>query len=87
MHIIQSAFIRDLEIGEKLIDYNTNVIFIKAKPAIEMTNSEDYKETELQKYQRLISKFIYLASETKPNIAFTVSQLSKYNTNLKKGHL
>ena len=50
MKIDQSAFIRDLVIEEGLTDCNANVILIKARSAIEMNNSEDYEETELQEY-------------------------------------
>lgn len=52
-----------------------------------MTDLEDYKKTELWVYQHLIGKFIYLASETKPNITFIIGQISKYSANPRKSHL
>lgn len=72
MKIDQSALIKDLVIEEGLTNCNANVIPIKAGSAIEITNLEDYQETELREYQRLISKLIYLACGTRPDIAFAV---------------
>lgn len=72
MKINQSVFIRDLVIKEELTDCNVNVILIKAGSTIEITGLKDYKETELCEYQYLISKFMYLACETRSDIAFVV---------------
>lgn len=85
--IDQSAFIRDLVIEEKLIKCNANVIPIKARSAIKMTDSNDYNETNLQKYLYLIVKLMYLAYGTRSDIVFAVRQLSRHNTNPKKNHL
>ena len=87
LKIDQSAFIRDLVIKEGLTDCNANVIPMKAGSAIEMNDSDDYEETELREYQRLIGKLIYLACGTRPDIAFVVGQLSRHNTDPRKGHL
>lgn len=87
MKIDQSAFIKDLVIEKGLIDCNANIFPLKVGSAIEMTNPEDYKETELRKYQRLISKLMYLACGTRPDIAFAVGQLGEHNADPKKGHL
>lgn len=87
MKIDQSAFIRDLVIEEGLIDCNANVIPMKAGCAIYMVETDDHEEVDLQVYQRLIGKLMYLACGTRPDIAFAVSQLSKHNADPKKGHL
>lgn len=60
---------------------------MKAGSAIDMLNSDDYNETDLYKYQRLIGKLMYLICGTRPDIIFAVDQLSKDNANPKKGHL
>lgn len=82
MTIDQSAFIRDLIIKEGLEECNVNVIPIKTCSTIEMLDLNDYDKTNLYKYQCLIGKLMYLLCETKPNIAFVVSQLSRHNADL-----
>lgn len=52
-----------------------------------MLDPDDYEETDLHKYQRLICKLMYLACGTRPDIAFAISQLSKQNADSRKGHL
>ena len=54
--INQSAFIRDLVIEEGFTDCNISIIPMKSGLSIEMLNSNDYKETNLYKYQQLIYK-------------------------------
>ena len=50
MKIDQSAFIKDLVIEEGFIDYNTNVIPIKAGSAIKMSKPNNYDKTDLHTY-------------------------------------
>lgn len=85
--IDQLAFIKDLVIEKKLTDCNANVILIKTGLAIEIEDPKNYNETDLQEYQSLIGKLIYLAYGTRPDIAFIIEQLSKYNDNLPKSYL
>lgn len=87
MKIDQSTFIRELVIKEGLIECNANVIPMKAGSDIEMIEPDDYEETELREYQRLIGKLMYLACGTRLDITFAVRQLSKHNADPKKGHL
>ena len=87
MRIDQSAFIRDFVIEEGLTKCNANVIPMKASSAIEMTEPEDYEETNLRTYQQLVGKLMYLAFGTRPDIAFVVGQLSKHNVDPRKSHL
>ena len=86
MKIHQSAFIQDPVIEERLTDYNANIIPMKVGLSIEMTDLEDYEETDLCTYQRLVGKLMYLSCGTRPDIVFVVGQLSRHNTNPKKGH-
>ncbi len=60
---------------------------MKAGSTIEMTEPEDYEETDLRKYQRLIGQLMYLACGTRRDIAFVVGQLSKHNVDPRKDHL
>lgn len=48
--VYQSAFVQDLVIDERLIDYNANIIPIKAGLFIKMTDLEDYNEANLYIY-------------------------------------
>lgn len=86
MKISQSAFIQDLIIEEELTECNANVILMKASSVMEMTEPKDYEEANLRTYQRFISKLIYRAYGTRPNISFAIRQLSRYNANSRKGH-
>lgn len=45
MKINQSSFVRDLIIEEKLTDYNANIIPMKAKSVIKISDPKDYNET------------------------------------------
>lgn len=51
-----------------------------------MLDLKNYKEVNLQTYQCLIKKLIYLVCGTRPDIAFVVEQLSRHNANLRKNH-
>lgn len=87
MKLDQLAFIRDLVIKKGLVKYNANVIPIKARSAIKILNLNNYNETNFCKYKYLIKKLIYLVCKIRPDIDFTIAQLRKYNTNLKKSYL
>lgn len=60
---------------------------MKAGSVIKINKTNDYKETDLKAYQRLIGKLIYLSYGIRPDIAFGVRQLSKRNADLRVGHL
>ena len=60
---------------------------MKAGSIIEMNEADDYDETDLKAYQRLIGKLMYLSCGTRPDIAFAVGQLSKQNADPRVGHL
>lgn len=83
LKIDQSAFIGDLLKKENLSHYTSVSILIKAKSVIEINNVNNYKMTDIKAYQQLIGKLIYLLCGTRPNIVFTVGQLSRQNSDPK----
>lgn len=87
LKINQSFFICNLVIKKSLTNCNSNIIFMKAGSAIEMIKYNNYKNIKIKLYQHLISKLLYLACGTRPDIAFIVDFLSRHNTDLKKNHL
>lgn len=74
-------------INENLFNCNINIVLMKAKSAIDMTKANDYEREDLHMYQRLIGKLIYFAYGIRPDIAYAVGQLSRYNADSKKAHL
>lgn len=48
--IDQSAFIKDLNIKEDLINYNFNIIPIKTRSAIEIFEADNYNKTNIYTY-------------------------------------
>ena len=60
---------------------------MKADNVIEMNNIDDYKEINIKAYQRLVGKLMYILYSTRSDIFFAVGQLSKYNADLRVGHL
>lgn len=60
---------------------------MKADLSIGMTALEDYEETNLHIYQKLVRKLFYLSYCTRPDIVFEIKQLSRHNMDLRKKHL
>lgn len=52
-----------------------------------MTKYNNYKKAEIKPYQQLIKKLIYLLHHIKPDIAFAIKQLDKYNSDFKISHI
>ena len=52
-----------------------------------MSKTDDYEEKDLYTYQRLIVKLMYLSCGTKPDIAFAVGLLGRYNVDPKRSHI
>lgn len=60
---------------------------MNAGNVIEMNNNDEYKETNIKTYWRLIRKLIYLLCSTRPKILFVVGQLNKRNADPRLSHL
>ena len=63
------------------------VLSIKAGSFFTLDQAKDHLPTDLIAYQRLIGKLIYLACETRPDIAFVVGQLSRHNSDPRIDHI
>lgn len=85
--ISQTAFIQELDIEEKFSQYNANMISMKTNSAMKITQPKDSKKDNLCTYYYVMSKLIYLACETRPNMFYTIKQLSRYTLDLKRSSL
>lgn len=74
MQINQSVLNKNLIIEKKLKDCNANIIPIKTRLFIKMLNRKNFNKTDLQEYQQLVGKLMYLASKIRPDIAFAIEQ-------------
>lgn len=72
---------------EDIINCNANFIHIKAGSSIDIREPNAYKETDLQEYQQLIKKLIYLTYSIRLDIAFNIGQFSKHIINSRKRYL
>lgn len=52
-----------------------------------MSQHDNYEKAEIKLNQQLIGKSIYLLCGTRPNIAFAIGQLSKYNSDPRIDHM
>lgn len=87
LKINQSAFIKNLLEEKDLARNNSVNIPMKVGNVIQMNNIDNYKETNIKIYQRLVGKLMYLLFSTRPNISFEIGQLSKRNTDPRISHL
>lgn len=87
IRVSQLICIRDLLKEENLTNYNTLTIPIKFGLFIKINKPNNYNKANLEDYQRLIGKLTYLLYRTRPNIAFVIKRLSKYNANPKNDYL
>lgn len=62
-------------------------ILIKTKSFIKMLKNNNYKKIDIKIYYCFIRKLIYLLYSIRPNIAFVIKQLRKWNADFKIGHL
>lgn len=87
LKIDQSAFMTDLLEEKNLARCNSVKIPIKADSIIEIIDANDYEETNIKVYQRLIGKLIYLSCNTRPDILFAMGQLNRQNIDPRVGNL
>ena len=72
MKIDQKRYIQDiLELHSMSLCHPT-VFLMKASSSFTINQARDFLITDLIAYQQLIEKLIYLACETRPDIAFVV---------------
>lgn len=86
IYLSQTEYIEKLLIKHGMRDcnpVNTPVIIGGDKNCNADENEEDY---DVGKYQELIGELLYLATRTRPDIAFIMSFLSQYNHSPKKKH-
>lgn len=70
-------------IEKELIEYNANIISMKASYAIDIGKFKDNKKTDFQAYQQVINKLMYVVYNISPDIVFGVGQLIKYTAHLR----
>ena len=63
------------------------VLSIKIGSSFTLDQVEDYLPTDMVVYQQLVRKQIYLACETRSDIAFVVGQLRRHNSDPRAGHI
>ena len=84
--IDQEAYIDNTLSRFRLMDANDTKTPLPA--GVHLTKSENPSSTNLRtKYQQLISTLLYAALGTRPDIAFTVTRLSRFNSDLTEEHL
>lgn len=88
LRIDQTEFIKDL-----LREYKMEDCKIERTPlntAIELVcheeNCENCQVVDSTQYRGLVGKLLYLAGSTRPDIAFTISSLSRFNINPHRHH-
>ena len=87
LRIDQKRYIRDLLEFERMTSCHPTVLPVKAGSTLLLDQAGDYQQANLNAYQRLIGKLMYLSCGTRPDIAFVVGQLSCYNSDRQIGHL
>ena len=85
--IDQKGYIRNLLEAEGMSSCHPTVLPMKAGSALFLDQAGDHIQADLIIYQQLIKKLMYLACETRPDIAFIVGQLSCQNLDPQIGHL
>lgn len=87
LKVNQLAFICELLEEENSTGCNSVHILIKTGSIIKMNNVDDYYETDLKAYQRLIEKSMYLPYSTRLDIVFAVGQFSRRNADSRVAYL
>lgn len=82
--ISKSIFIRNLFKEKNLTNCNTLTILMKNGLLIKINKLDNYNKANLEDYQKLIRKFIFLAYKINFNIAFVIKNPNKYNADSKK---
>ena len=70
-----------------MTSYHPTIFPVKAGSTFLLNQADDYQQSDLTIYQRLIEKFLYLSCGTHPDIIFIVGQLSCHNLDPWTRHL
>jgi hypothetical protein len=84
--IDQATFTRDLLESNNLLQCNASVLPMAPGVMIPMTSDEDYEEADLHDYQSLSGSLTWLATGTRPDIAFAAGRISQHNVDPRIGH-
>lgn len=79
------SYICDLLEAKKMSLCHPSIFPMKTGSTLLLDQAKDYIQANLIIYQQLIGKLIYLTFVTRPNIAFVVYQLSRYNSDPQAG--
>lgn len=83
----QTVYLREILATEGMTDCNAVAIPMKPGTFIALDEEEDIEETNIQAYQTLIGKLLYLACGTRPDISFCIGCLSQQCADPRIGHL
>ncbi|GAB5371106.1 hypothetical protein AAMO2058_001551200 [Amorphochlora amoebiformis] len=73
-----------------LIEYkmqNCKGVTTPMAPSVKLTKDEEGPGVDQEKYRSIIGKIAYLATCTRPDLAYTVSKLSRYLNDPKRSHM
>mmetsp|Transcript_1257 Transcript_1257/g.2126 ORF Transcript_1257/g.2126 Transcript_1257/m.2126 type:complete len:203 (+) Transcript_1257:2168-2776(+) len=56
-------------------------------PSVRITKDEEGPGSDQERYRSIVGKIAYLATCTRPDLAYTVSKLSRYLNNPKRSHM
>lgn len=87
LKINQLACIQDLFEYKNLSNCNFVNISIKARTVVKIYDTNNYKKADIKAYKLIIKKLIYQLYSTRPNVDFTIKQLSKHNSDFKLRYL
>ena len=85
--IDQKGYIQDLQEFEGMSLCHPTIFPIKAGSSFTLNQARDHLPTDLIAYQHLIGKLMYLACETRPDIAFVVGQVRRHDSDPRIGHI
>ena len=80
LKIDQKGYIQDILEFKGKISCHPTVLLTKVDFTLFLDQSSDHQEVDLTIYECLIDELMYLSYRTRPDIAFTMRQLSRHNS-------